>query len=712
MHILFRGFLFFLIAIAGLPAGQAWVRSARVFLIDAYYPPFAPEFEFDAEALARTMAEMNVNTVRIPTMGKYATIPGVRFSTHPQMGKRDVLAETIAACKPRGIRVVPYISTGHKLAWSMVTGPYAEYAQRTRPGGGPARSHMFVGEDHGTVCWNTPYRQAYMDLLERVVRDYDVDGVYFDTWRPAYFWPSPRLCYCDGCRRGFREASGKEIPWRENQQDYTREERQAIGEYHLWQREQLAGIVADVRRLVKRYKDIPLIYNINHARLVADEDPRIIGAMDAFLYERGTSLVERAEGISFARAMGLEIWPYIGVYNNWPRVIPNRIDYQQEIFTTAAFGGAPILAQPYAYVKDAENRRYVSFPFSVLKRHESELSGFESVPYAAVVYADKNPPGYSRAGWWWKADTRSATLGAFATCLREHVQATSLSESMLDDPARLRKYRVVYLAGTPYLSPRRVQNLKQFVDQGGGLLASYGTSLYDAAGRRQQRFGLEELLRVRPLVPRDALAETLQSYQTMTGGPNDLYLQSRPAGRLVPLWYFEPVETLEGASVRDDIVTGDGRRAILPGVVTARHGRGRTVYLASSLESLALSANFSELGELVRTLIEYAAGEPPPYRVQAPPSLVCNLARNGRRLVLHMVNWAGEAAGSAASLPPAENVTVRIPLPPGDGVRRVSSFIEAPFRHKRTADALEISLPRVEAYQAIVIELEPPKSGS
>ena len=185
------------------PSGQAsdvpsevsdWLQTARVFLIDAYYPPMAPEMEFDAESLAKTMEEMNVNTVRMATVGKYATIQGVRFTRHPDQGDRDLLAEMIAACKSRGIRVVPYISTGHKLAWSMVTEDYPEYAQRTRPGGGPKRSHMFVGEDHGTICWNTPYRQAYMDLVEHVVRDYDVAGVYFDTWRPHYVWPDMKVC--------------------------------------------------------------------------------------------------------------------------------------------------------------------------------------------------------------------------------------------------------------------------------------------------------------------------------------------------------------------------------------------------------------------------------------------------------------------------------------------------------------------------------------
>jgi len=222
----------------------------------------APEMEFDAEALAQTMEAMNVNTVRMATMGKYATIQGVRFTLHPDQGDRDLLAEMIAACKPRGIRVVPYISTGHKLAWSMVpyistghklawsmvTEDYPEYAQRTRPRGGPHRSHMFVGEDHGTICWNTPYRQAYMDLVEHVVRDYDVAGMYFDKWTVHYFWPGMKVCYCDGCTKGFRKATGEELPWRENSEDYTKKELALIEKYHQWYADVLVEILREVRR--------------------------------------------------------------------------------------------------------------------------------------------------------------------------------------------------------------------------------------------------------------------------------------------------------------------------------------------------------------------------------------------------------------------------------------------------------------------------------
>lgn len=707
-------FLFGLALESARAADLAWIQTARVFLVDAYQPPFAPQLEFNAEALAQTMTEMHANTVRISTMGKYATIQGVRFSTHPDLGKRDALSETIAAAKPRGIRVIPYISTGHKLAWSMVTRDYPEYAQRTRPGGGPNRDHMYVGEDHGTVCWNTPYRQAFLDLVEHVVRDYDIDGLYFDTWRPFYFWPGLKLCYCDGCRSGFRRASGgKEIPWHENTGDYTAQERETIAEYHRWYKEQLISVLLETRRIVKSHKDIPMIYNINNPHDMRDEDPRVLQAMDAFLYERGHSLLERAEGVSLARAAGLGVWPYVGVYNNWPRVIPNGLDYQQEIFATVAFGGAPIIAQSYSYTTDTENRRWVSFPFSVIQEHEQDFAGFENVPYAAVVYADGTPAGHAGPAWFWPADVRAATLGAFAACLSGHVQVSSVPEMVLDHPEKLDRYRVLYLADVPHLTPQRVANIRRFVENGGGLVASYTASLYGAAGERRERFALEDLLQVRPIHPDGELAATLDSYRCMIGGPNDLYLRPRgEAGkpsvksRMIPLWYFEPVQALDGGTVEMNVVTGDGPKAILPGVVAAKYGKGRAVYLASSLESLYSSTKQELLGEFLRSLVEKAAAAPPPYKVDAPPSLICNFTQNGNRRVLHLLNWTGDAENEANYLPAVENVAVRISIPHGMKVRHLATFIETPFQQKQSARELEILLPRVEAYQAISVEFE------
>ena len=441
---------------------------------------------------------------------------------------------------------------------------------------------------------------------------------------------------------------------------------------------------------------------------MATEDPRILKAMDAFLYERGHSLLERAEGVSLARAGGLGVWPYVGVYNNWPRVVPNGLDYEQEIFATAAFGGAPIIAQPYAYVTQPENRRWVTFPFSVLRDHEGEFEGAENVPYVAVVQATRNPPGHAQTGWFWSADVRSSTLGAFAACLYGHVQVTSLPQAVLDEPEKLARYRVLYLADVPQLTARRRENLERFVENGGGLLACSGTSLYGAAGERLDRFELESLLRVRPAHPQGALAETLTSYRCMTGGPNDLYLtrHDAPDAPLVPIGYLEPVELLEGGSAMMDIVTGDGRRPILPGVVTSTHGRGRVVYLASSLESLYNSTRQSVLGDCLRNLVQYAAAEPPPYQVAAPSSLIANLTRNGNRRVLHLLNWTTEPDNESGYLPAVEDVRVRLRIPEGRRATRLAAFPKTSFQQKQSGEELELRFPRIQAYEGISFELQ------
>ena len=98
---------------------------------------------------------------------------------------------------------------------------------------------------------------------------------------------------------------------------------------------------------------------------------------------------------------------------------------------------------------------------------------------------------------------------------------------------------------------------------------------------------------------------------------------------LTPLWSFLPLKVLDGGEVWKEIVTGDGLRPILPGVVVSSHGKGRVVYCASALESLFLQQNSSAVGDLLRSLVAKAAGQPPPYEVQAPAALIANLTAKG-----------------------------------------------------------------------------------
>ena len=93
-------------------------------------------------------------------------------------------------------------------------------------------------------------------------------------------------------------------------------------------------------------------------------------------------------------------------------------------------------------------------------------------------------------------------------------------------------------------------------------------------------------------------------------------------------------------------------------------------------------------------------------RSQRPLSLIANLTQYDNRRVLHLLNWTGDAENEANYLPPVENVTVRMIIPDGQQVRRVSTVLAAPFRHRQSGQELEVHLPRVEAYQAVTVELD------
>ena len=338
---------------ATLDNNFAWLRHARVFLLDAYTYPLYPNIEFDAERLAATMQEMHADTLRVATSGHYWLVPDTPFSTAPGLGNRDILAECIKACKRRGIRVVPYVRAGGSAAAEIVK---PEWAYRADPQG-TIPVEWDLGCRMSTFCWNTSYRQAFYELVEKIA-SYDIDAIYFDSWKLCYGFEE-RVCYCDGCRRGFHDACGLQLPYREDPSQYSASERETIARYHDWYRQRMVEVFREVKQRIRARKNIPLVFNLNHVSKIRDTsftDPRIVEESDAFLYEMSDTMLERAEGISLAVAHGLAVWPYVDVYHGYPRINIYGEGHPQNIYATVAFGGSPVLYHTYFFVDHPEAR--------------------------------------------------------------------------------------------------------------------------------------------------------------------------------------------------------------------------------------------------------------------------------------------------------------------------------------------------------------------
>ncbi len=236
-----------------------WIRHARIFIVDGYTYPLAPDIEFDAKRLAETMVDMHANVLRIATSGEDWFIPGTEFKVVDDLGNRDILAECIAACKPRGIKVVPYLRTGGSISASSMK---PEWVRVENPHGDIKSFRGDTGGWVSTFCWNTAYRQAFYDYVKIVVSKYDIDGIYFDAWGGYGF--GTKICYCEGCKKGFKKLTGEDLPYRENANEYTAEELKRLDRYREWCKEELFEAFSETKRIIKSYKDIPLINNINN----------------------------------------------------------------------------------------------------------------------------------------------------------------------------------------------------------------------------------------------------------------------------------------------------------------------------------------------------------------------------------------------------------------------------------------------------------------
>jgi hypothetical protein len=90
----------------------------------------------------------------------------------------------------------------------------------------------------------------------------------------------------------------------------------------------------------------------------------------------------------------------------------------------------------------------------------------------------------------------SHTLGAFKALLEKHLPVRVLTEYDLED-ANLEGIRVLALPNVACLSDRAAEVVRRFVRNGGGLIATFETSLYDENFQKRADFALGDLFRAK-----------------------------------------------------------------------------------------------------------------------------------------------------------------------------------------------------------------------
>jgi hypothetical protein len=598
----------------------------------------------------------------------------------------------------------------------------------------------------GMLCLLGPYGDFFIDVLVEILTKYpQVDAFSFDGLHYG------GVCYCEHCRANYRHDTGGEIPNVDLNDP-------AFRRYQHWADRRMEDLV---RRMQTRLKginpDVALVtWTTNAGRfghflsIPRNMPARMNLLLDAPDQEFWLDETNRGATIvpAFANAY---IWATTNhrVAFSEPYILSHGNPYGKDSFPPQEIERRMLLALTYGAqpsIAVAQPPRLQDELYRCLgevQRRREWLVRKEPERWAALVMSDNTRNFYGRSAGLVEERYLASVFGTFRAAVESHLPLIVINDWNLN-PDDLSKYAVLILPNTACLDDAQTAAIREFVANGGGLVASLDTSLFNEFGDARDNFSLADVLGVdyQGLPPAEGTEPTESIDANFALSLPAGYWERRksvfdfqlPAGSLLNVGHMatyvgdDPV-TFKGPAVRVEpradaaaTITGTLRvksqpdAVTFPGVVTRTFGRGRVAYFAAGLDAGYYLYPYPYQRLALASAIGWAASEPPPIEVDAPMCVHATVMRQstdaGARLVVHLFNDVNTTAFHAL---PNEDVPlreetlpihdIRITFRPDYAITRVRlepEGIELPV--EETFGSLSIVVPRLDIHSLVVAE--------
>ena len=627
---------------------------------------------------------------------------------------QDFLGPYLPEAKKRGLRVMVYFNVH---SFSQAFGQqHPEWLQR-REDGTPLTGVYVTSTD---FCVNSPWREWVFQVL-RDLAAYPIDGIFYDG--PIFF---PDTCYCRYCKDKYQRQHGADLP--------SKKERKGPGARDLleFQAASLADFLRDSRRLLKAVNPEIAFYmnggerggNWATARmnrvLIAEQD--ILGSEGGFIGGDLTRVPIWKPGVT-ARLLETQA-------GGKPRVIFSAAGHKPWTFsllpeaelrllyagTIANAAGVWFGMWPSEF--EQPEMKAISDLNHFLARNSAYYQGTRSEARVALVWSDTTANHYAgsdaqlieldRIPQRSDIGNLSGEFAGFADALVRARVPFDVVDDVTLEREDLRRYQLILLPNVACMSDRTVARLREYVRGGGGLFASFESSLYDDCGIRRDDFALAELFGVK-------------SAGKIVGPKKWDFMQARGAGgalleglrrELIPVSaYHVQVRLVAGRALLQftqplkGVYDGIPAPSEDPALVVNEFGQGKAIYYAGDLGQ---GINTFHLPELLR-LVANVVGElaPSPVSLQNAPGsveVVLRSQQGGRRLLLHLVNSTGEMTRPIQHVVPLRDVRVTLAAPRGVTTARTLVRPQKLSLEKEPGGGVRFTLERVDEYEVVVIE--------
>jgi hypothetical protein len=290
--------------------------------------------------------------------------------------------------------------------------------------------------------------------------------------------------------------------------------------------------------------------------------------------------------------------------------------------------------------------------------------------------------------------------------LRAHIPFDVLDDVALETDS-LSRYEAIFLPNVACMSDKIAGRLMDYVRQGGNLVADFETSRYDETGILRNDFALAEVFGVSAAQkiagPRrwDFMRPVTKS--KLLDGLNREFIPS-PG-------YYVPVNLKAGRAILQytEPLAGpyDGVPAVSkdPSVVVNQVGNGHVVYSSGDIGNTITKFHTPELIELLANAGRQMADQPVVVE-NAPGSveIVVRTQNDGRRTLVHLVNFTGEMTRPIRRIVPVSDVRITL----ASGIQASKAFMlwdghSVPLRRDQSG-LRQAVIPLLNEYDVLVLE--------
>jgi hypothetical protein len=641
--------------------------------------------------------------VFISVTGILAFYPSkVRFHRHGKfLDGRDFFGECVAAAKKRKMRVVARMSPD--LNWGDALEAHPEWAMRNKDG-----SVQFSGEEPRLfkTCMFSAYMDDYVPEVMREVNSlYDVDCFYTNGWPPIGSLPE---CHCAVCSK--LPAAGTPAYWRVfndrvfalwQKYDAIAREKQPDSFFFA----NLGGNVRGGPNLDRLGKIAAWFQADNQGRTY--DDPAVWGCT---LQGRVCNAVldgKFAANVTAAYSTGAV---------TWRNASKNPSEAEMWLNETLAGGMVPyyhFVGSENGFGEDRRWQRVGVDYFRWTARHDSHFTTRRSIANVGVMMGQSTqllypgPTTMRSRGY-----MHETTQGIYEVLLRGRFAFDFVHEDRLE-PSRLSKYRALLLPNIAMLSDRQCQQIRDYVQSGGSIMASFETGLYDENLDRRADFGLSDVLGINKAgdvvgtVGNAYYGRIERQHPILEGFSNTNWLPG--AQNRVPLKPVQnPVLTIVPGFVRypPELAYPPVPHSDEPAVVLRETGSCRMAYFPGDIERSYWLTGHDDLLRLLHNTIRWITRDERIVHVEGEGFIEMFSWETAPGYAVHLLNYTNPNThhGWMQSIYPLGPQTVRMKLPQSVKVKSIELLKAGKsVAFGLESQVLQFTIPRVEDYEVAAI---------